>query len=94
LLTRAEAAKWCRVSLAAFDAHVRPHVNVKKIGRRILVSRAELEAWVSTGSAKHEGAPPAPSKPKYGVSSLLQSLLDDPNVQATAARLQRTRRVE
>jgi hypothetical protein len=34
MLTRAEAAAWCRVSVAAFDAHVRPHLAMRRVGRR------------------------------------------------------------
>ena len=42
LLTKAEAAERCRVSLAAFDAHVRPALTPKKIGRRVFFLEADV----------------------------------------------------
>ncbi|TAK10588.1 MAG: DNA-binding protein [Anaerolineae bacterium] len=48
LLTRAEAAKVCRVSLRAFEAHVRPDLTPVRIGRRVLFDRSDLDAWLDT----------------------------------------------
>jgi len=58
LLTKAEAAARCRVSLAAFDAHVRPALTPKKIGRRVLF----LESDVALAHV-HRVAQPRVSRP-------------------------------
>lgn len=58
LLTRAEAAARCRVSLTAFDAHVRPGLTPKKIGRRVLFLEAEVAE-----QALRAVATPAVSRP-------------------------------
>jgi hypothetical protein len=39
-----------RVSLAAFDSHVRPTLTPKRIGRRVLFLREDLEAWAESPS--------------------------------------------
>jgi hypothetical protein len=45
-MTRAEAADFCHVSVDSFDAHVRPLLPPpKRVGRRILFLRSDLEAW-------------------------------------------------
>lgn len=41
-----EAARALGLSPDAFDAHVRPDVKVTRIGRIVLVARAELQAWL------------------------------------------------
>jgi hypothetical protein len=46
LCTRAEAAKHLRVSVRAFDAHVRPDLTPVRIGRRVLFRQEDLDAWV------------------------------------------------
>ena len=53
LLTRAEAAALCHpdLSVAAFDAHVRPELPVVRIGRRVFFRRADVEAWAADCAA-------------------------------------------
>jgi predicted DNA-binding transcriptional regulator AlpA len=67
LLTKAEAAERCRVSLAAFDAHVRPALTPKKIGRRVLFLESDIDAWAETES-RSSAAPakrgPSRAQPK------------------------------
>lgn len=91
LLTKREAAERCRVSVAAFDAHVRPALTPKRIGRRVLFLESELEAWAETAKVGHSAAK---SRAASGtsVSPLLAELLSDPQVQATAQRLRQRQR--
>ncbi len=44
LLTRTESAARCRVSLSAFDAHVRPALTPRRVGRRVLFLEADVAA--------------------------------------------------
>lgn len=93
LLTRAEAARWCRVSVAAFDAHIRPHLPVKRVGRRVLVHRADLEAWAQSEDAKRaapERARPINARPQRG--ALVQQLLASPQAKEMRERI--TRKIE
>lgn len=94
MLTKAEAAKWCRVSIAAFDAHVRPKLPCKKIGRRVVFHRADLEAWAQAEAVR---PPPTMSRgapslrpPTFAGSPLLQSLLASPGAKAKADELRAT----
>ena len=100
MMTKAEAAAWCRVSIAAFDAHVRPHLPSKKIGRRVVFHRSDLETWAQSEAAR----PPAPvskgapSLRPHGSAggSLLRQLLASPEARARADEMRATiqRRVE
>lgn len=57
LLTRIEAAAFCRVSARAFDQHVRDVVPTVRIGSRVLFHRQELEAWLLAQGKARETAP-------------------------------------
>jgi len=48
LLTRDEAARYCRVGLRTFDRRVAPHVRVLSIGARILFDRRDIDTWLET----------------------------------------------
>ena len=94
LLTKAEAATRCRVSLAAFDAHVRPALTPKKIGRRVLFLESDIDAWAETASPSNaapakRGPSPARAKTPSGTrgSGLLDALLSDPQAQQTKSWL-------
>jgi predicted DNA-binding transcriptional regulator AlpA len=94
LLTRPEAAERCRVSLAAFDAHVRPSLTPKKIGRRVLFLESDLDAWAE--SLANEGktkpgrsAAPVPTRSGNVGSPLLAALLSDPRASAMKEKLTR-----
>lgn len=91
LLTRIEAARWCRVSVAAFDTHVRPHLPVKRIGRRVVFHRADLEAWAASDEVKPTieiATSPRPHRVSSGQSPLRALLQADPRAQDLRERLQ------
>ena len=46
LLTRDEAAGYCRVGLRTFDRRVAPHVRALSIGARILFDRRDIDSWL------------------------------------------------
>jgi excisionase family DNA binding protein len=48
LLTRDEAARYCRVGLRTFDRRVAPHVRALSIGARILFDRKDIDTWLET----------------------------------------------
>jgi|SRR6187551_1849301 len=94
LLTRTEAADRCRVSLAAFDAHVRPALTPKKIGRRVLFLESDLEAWaesLSSDAKTKPGRSPAPPSTRSGTrgSPLRVALQSDPRAATMRAKLTR-----
>ena len=61
LLTRAEAAAFCRCSVDAFDEHVRPHLPELRVGRRVLFRRADVEEWLQGPTPPRAPVPkPAP----------------------------------
>lgn len=97
LLTRAEAAEQCRVSLAAFDAHVRPALTPKRIGRRVLFLESELEAWAESAESVAKtrlGPSLAHQSARSGtrVSPLRVALQSDPR--AAAMREELTRKLQ
>ena len=60
LLTRDEAARYCRVGLRTFDRRVAPHVLALSIGARILFDRRDIDTWLETqkdGRSVEIGAP-------------------------------------
>jgi hypothetical protein len=94
MMTKAEAAKWCRVSIAAFDAHVRPQLPCKQIGRRVVFHRDDLEAWAQADATRpaprvSKGAPSLRPQTFAG-SPLLQRLLVSPEVKARADEMRAT----
>ena len=48
LLTRDEAAGYCRVGLRTFDRRVAPHVQGLFIGTRRLFDRRDIDRWLET----------------------------------------------
>ena len=48
LLTRDEAARYCRIGLRTFDRLVAPHVQVLCIGARRLFDRRDIDTWLET----------------------------------------------
>jgi hypothetical protein len=96
LLTRAEAAERCRVSLAAFDAHVRPALTPKRVGRRVLFLESDLDAWAETESPSNaaptkRGPSPAQPKTRTGApaSALRAALQSGPRAQEIRTKLMR-----
>lgn len=95
LLTRAEAAERCRCSLAAFDAHVRPVLTPKRIGRRVLFLESDLDAWAAGSLSSDAETKPGPSRvqprPVTGApgSPLVVALRSGPLGRETQTRLTR-----
>ena len=48
LLTRDEAARYCRVGLRTFDRRVAPHVRALSIGTRRFFDRKDIDTWLET----------------------------------------------
>jgi excisionase family DNA binding protein len=46
-ISREEASEQLGVSLDTFERHVQPHLRTVRVGRRILVPVASLEAFLS-----------------------------------------------
>lgn len=61
LLTRIEAAAFCRVSPRAFDQHVRDVVPTVRIGSRVLFRREDLDAWLAEQVKAQEAPATAPA---------------------------------
>jgi hypothetical protein len=50
-LTKAEAAASIGVSVDFFEAHVQPHLDLIRKGRKVLVPTTEIERWVAERAA-------------------------------------------
>jgi hypothetical protein len=48
LLTREEAASYCRVGLRTFDRRVAPYVQTVPIGARRFFQRKDIDTWLET----------------------------------------------
>ena len=48
LLTREEAARYCRVGLRTFDRRVAPYVRPVPIGTRRFYDRRDIDTWLAT----------------------------------------------
>jgi hypothetical protein len=48
-ISREDAAEMIGVSLDSFERHVQPHVRTVRVGRRVLVPVASLEAFLEAG---------------------------------------------
>lgn len=91
LVKRPEAARFCRMSLQAFDAHVRPRLTERREGRLLFFLRTELEEWAASPQAG-SFANVRRGTPTRSASGLLAERLSDPRVQATRLRLVGKRR--
>jgi hypothetical protein len=69
LLTREEAADMCRVSLGTFDARVRPHLRVKRVGVRVLIPESEIERWIEAEADEAEAGQNPALLPETGTRS-------------------------
>jgi hypothetical protein len=59
LVTRAEAAEFCRCSLETFDKHVRPHLSELLVGRSVFFRRQDLWFWANTPDGPAPASKPA-----------------------------------
>ena len=91
LLTRDEAARYCRVGLRTFDRRVAPHVRTVPIGTRRLFDRKDIDTWLASQKASPYTATNAPDIGSY-VSPTTGDATNDPHVSAIAAALRRSRR--
>jgi hypothetical protein len=90
LLTRPETAALCRVSLTAFDAHVRMHLAERKIGRRVFYLRSSVLEWLE---AEPAAAPEVMTRKPVARAAALSSVvnMNDPRIQANLQRMRARR---
>jgi len=91
LLTRNEAAMYCRVGLRTFDRRVAPYVRTVPIGARRFYDRKDIDIWLASQKASPYTATSAPDI-GLCVSPTTGSGKSDPHVNAITAALKRSRR--
>jgi len=91
LLTRDEAARYCRVGLRTFDRRVAPYVETVPIGTRRFFHRKDIDTWLASQKASPYTATSAPDI-GLCVSPTTGNATSDPHVNAIAAALRRSRR--
>ena len=91
LLTRDEAARYCRVGLRTFDRRVAPHLQPVSIGTRRFFDRKDIDTWLVSQKASPYTATSAPDI-GLCVSPTTGNATSDPHVNAIAAALKRARR--
>ena len=91
LLTRNEAAMYCRVGLRTFDRRVAPYVRTVPIGARRFYDRKDIDTWLASQKASPYTATSAPDI-GLCVSPTTGNGKSDPHVNAIAATLKRSRR--
>ncbi len=91
LLTRDEAAMYCRVGLRTFDRRVAPYVRRVPIGTRRFFDRRDIDTWLASQKASPYTATSAPDT-GLCVSPTTGNATSDPHVNAIAAALKRSRR--
>jgi hypothetical protein len=67
-LTCHEATLFCGVGLSTFRSRIMPEVVCKRLGRRILVRRASLEAYMNSlepHTVASQKKPPQRGKPRW-----------------------------
>ena len=91
LLTRNEAARYCRVGLRTFDRRVAPHVQPVVIGTRRFFDRKDIDSWLANQKASPYTATNAPAI-GLCVSPTTGNATNDLHVNAIAAALKKSRR--
>ncbi len=86
LVKRPEAARFCRMSVQTFDAHVRPRLTEKRVGRLLFFLRSELEEWAASPEAGSSANVRRVTRTQ-SVSGALAERLKDPRAQAIRLRL-------
>jgi hypothetical protein len=88
LLTRDEAARYCRVGLRTFDRRVAPHVVAVRIGARRFFDRRDIDRWLETQKDGHF-TEIRERKPSRSGSGLQGGVVIDPLARQIAQRLKR-----
>jgi hypothetical protein len=91
LLTRDEAAGYCRIGLRTFDRRVAPHVEALCIGARRFFDRKDIDTWLASQKASPYTATSAPDI-GLCVSPTTGNATNDLHVNAIAAALKKSRR--
>ena len=91
LLTRDEAAMYCRVGLRTFDRRVAPYVQTVPIGTRRFFQRKDIDTWLASQKASPYTVTSAPAV-GLCVSPTTGNATKDPHVKAIAAALKESRR--
>src|SRR5687767_4181301 len=86
LLKRSEAARFCRMSVQAFDSHVRPGLTERRAGRLLFFLLTELQEWAASQQVGNSGSVRRATRTQ-SVSGSLAEKLNDPRVRATRLRL-------
>jgi hypothetical protein len=86
ILTRVEAARYLRISVRAFDMHVRGRVAEHRIGRKPLFRKADLESWLDLQKVGGFGSGAIASSCD---SPTLASVSSSPRAQAILKKLRR-----
>jgi hypothetical protein len=88
LLTRDEAARYCRVGLRTFDRRVAPHVPPVPIGARRFFDRRDIDTWLETQKdGRFTGI--RERRPSRSGSGLQGGVVIDPLARQIAQRLKR-----
>ena len=88
LLTRDEAARYCRVGLRTFDRNVAPHVPPVPIGARRFFDRRDIDTWLETQKDGRFTGIREPRSSRSG-SGLQGGVVIDPLARQIAQRLKR-----
>jgi hypothetical protein len=88
LLTRDEAAGYCRVGLRTFDRRVAPHVRALCIGARRLFDRRDIDTWLEMQKDGHCTGIRERRPSRFG-SGLPGGVVIDPLARQIAQRLKR-----
>jgi hypothetical protein len=91
LLTRDEAARYCRVGLRTFDRRVAPHVRALSIGARILFDRRDIDSWLEGQKDGHSERTLEPAATRSGSRTPVGNSTD-PRAQEILRELRSRRR--
>lgn len=86
LLTREEAARYCRVSLRTFDRQVASEVPRVRIGCRCLYDRKDIDRWLERHKVGNFISTPSRGSTGFG-SAWAGSVTIDPLARRIAQRL-------
>jgi hypothetical protein len=88
LLTRNEAARYCRVGLRTFDRRVAPYVQTVPIGTRRFFDRRDIDTWLETQKDGRSTGIRERRRSRSG-SGLQGGVVIDPLARQIAQRLKR-----
>ena len=88
LLTRDEAARYCRVGLRTFDRRVAPYLRTVPIGTRRFFDRRDIDTWLETQKDGHSTGI-REHRPSRSGSGSRGSVVIDPLARQIAQRLKK-----